>query len=181
MNKLLLIAVALAAGLSALAQGTFNASNNYIPTGATAKAFVLGSDGLPVPKANGYVQILNAADQSTLSPNGDAGVAFGGAGLFFVNDLIVPGVPTGGTASIVVRTWDITTGATWDVATSKSSGLVTVTGLGGGTTPNATFAANSNFVGLQLSGGTGPVTPEPSTIALAAFGLVGLVFVARRK
>ena len=175
MNKLLLIAVTLAAGISALAQGTFNASNNYIPTGGSAKAFVLGSDGLPLPKANGMVQIINAADQSSL--NG-AGSAFGGAGLFFVNDLIVPGVPTGGTASIVVRAWDITTGATWETATSKGSGLVTVTGLGGGTTPNATFAANSNFVGLQL---TGTIVPEPSTIALAAFGLAGLFFVARRK
>jgi hypothetical protein len=179
MNKLLLTTLGFLAALSAYAQGTFNASNNYIPTGQTAKAFILDSAGLPLAKANGRVEILNAADQASLSPGGSAGVALSLDGLFFINNLVVPGVATGGTAPIVVRAWDSTTGATFAEATSKISGLVTVSSLGGGTTPAATFGANSNFIGLQLAGG--PVIPEPSTVALAALGVAGLFFVARRK
>jgi hypothetical protein len=179
MNKLLLTTLGLLAALSAYAQGTFNASNSYVPTGATAKAFVLDALGVPLLKANGRVEILNAADQASLSPNGAAGVALGADGLFFINNLVVPGVAAGGSANIVVRAWDVTTGATFADATAKSSGLVTVSPLGGGPTPAATFAANSNFVGLTLS--AGPIVPEPSTIALAAFGVAGLFFVARRK
>jgi hypothetical protein len=177
MNKLLLTTLGFVAALSAYAQGTFNASNNYTPTGASAKAFILNPAGLPLAKANGRVEILNAADQATLSPNGSAGVALTLDGLFFINGLTVPGVATGGSANIIVRAWDVTTGATFAAATDKISGLVTVSSLGGGTTPAATFAANSNFVGLQLTG----VIPEPSTVALAALGVAGLFFVARRK
>lgn len=183
MNRLLLLTVSLAAGVSALAQGFFNASNNYIPTTvppSTTKAFVYGPDGTtPLAKVNGRVQILTADLATTLSPGGDAGVAFGLAGVFFVNDIQVPGVAVGGTANIVVRAWDVTTGATWAAATTKGSVPITVTGLGGGTTPNATFQANSNWGPLTLQGA--PIIPEPSTIALATLGVAGLFFVARRK
>jgi len=180
MNKLLLTTLGLVAALSAYAQGTFNASNNYTVPGASQKAFILdGGSGLPVAKANGRVQIINPADGSTLSPNGAAGVPLTLDGLFFINGLSVPGVGTGGSASILIRAWDVTSGATWADAQTRSlpgTGLITVNSLGGGTTPAATFAANSNFVGLSIV----PV-PEPSTIALAAFGVAGLFFVARRK
>ncbi len=179
MNKLLLTALGVFAALSAYAQGTFNASNNYIPAGASAKAFILNSSGAALSKSVGRVEILNAADQASLSPGGSAGVALSLDGLFFINNLVVPGVATGGSANIIVRAWDSSTGATFADAKDKISGLITVSNLGGGTTPAATFAANSNFVGLQLPGT--PVIPEPSTIALAALGVAGLAFVARRK
>jgi hypothetical protein len=179
MNKILLTSLGLIAAFSAYAQGTFNASNNYIPTGGTAKAFILdGSTGLPYSKATGKVQIINVADGSTLSPNGDAGVSLSLDGLFFINGLVVPGVASGGSATILVRAWDSASGATWSTATFRTaadSGIITVSNLGGGPTPAATFAANSNFVGLTV------VVPEPSTIALAALGVAGLFFVARRK
>lgn len=182
MKKLFLTSLGLIAGLLAYAQGTFNASNNYTPTGAASKAFVLdAATGLPLSKAVGKVQIINVADGSTLSANGDAGVALTLDGLFFINGLVVPGVATGGSANILVRAWDSSTGATWATATSRSapnSGVITVNSLGGGTTPAATFAANSNFVGLSVEGA---VIPEPSVIALAALGVAGLFFVARRK
>jgi hypothetical protein len=180
MKKLFLTSLGLIAGLLAYAQGTFNASNNYNIPGTTTKAFVLdGTSGLPLSKATGKVQIINVADGSTLSANGDSGVGLSLDGLFFINGLIVPGVGTGGSANILVRAWDSATGATWATAVNRSapnSGLVTVNSLGGGPTPAATFSANSNFIGLTVEG-----IPEPSVIALAALGIAGLFFVARRK
>jgi len=177
MNKLILTALGMVAALSAYAQGTFNASNNYIPTGGSAKAFVLGLDGKALAKANGKVEIL-AKDGTVLSPNGSSGVSLTLDGLFFINGLIVPNVATGGSADITVRAWDVTTGATYDAATTRGSVAVSVTSLGGGTTPPATFAGNSNFTGLQLQG---TVVPEPTTVALAALGVAGLFVAARRK
>lgn len=165
------------------AQGTFNASNNYVPAGASYKAFIFGCDGL-LAKANGRVQIINPADGSTLSPNGTAGVPLSLDGLFFINGLSVPGVPTGGTATIVVRAWDVASGATWGDATVRSGagiGLVTVTSLGGGTTPAATFAANSNFVGLLLGSPIEGCIPEPAPMGLAVLGLVGLLCWPRQR
>jgi hypothetical protein len=178
MNKLLLIASGLALAVSSYAQGLFNANNNYTPLGASTKAYVLDAAGLPLAKAVGRVEILNAADQSSLTPGGAAGVGFLGDGLFIVNNIAVPGVAVGGSANIVIRAWDSSTGATFAEATSKISGLVTVSSLGGGTTPNATLALNSGFVGLQIPG---TVIPEPSVVALATLGIAGLFFMARRK
>jgi len=182
MNKLLLTALGMVVALSTYAQGTFNASNNYPIPGQPdplKKAFILNDAGAALSKAVGRVEILNAADSTTLSPGGSAGVALLADGLFFINGLSVPGVATGGSAQIIVRAWDSTSGATFAEALNKVSGLITVSSLGGGTTPAATFAANSTFTGLQLPGV--PVIPEPSTVALAALGVAGLFFVARRK
>lgn len=182
MNKLLLTTLSLFAALSAFAQGTFNASNNFTVPGASTRAFIFNpvpNNTTPVLKANGRVQIINPADGSTLSPGGAAGVPLTLDGLFFINGLSVPGAGTGSSANILVRAWDASTGATWADAIVRSpanSGLITVNNLGGGPTPAATFAANSNWTGLTLE-----VVPEPSTVALAALGVAGLFFVARRK
>lgn len=177
MNKLLLTTLGMFAALSAFAQGTFNASNNYTVPGASTKAFVFASNGTtPLAKANGRVEIINAADGSTLSPGGSAGVPLTLDGIFFINGLTVPGAATGSSANIIVRAWDSSTGADFASAGSKAQGLITVSNLGGGPTPAATFAANSNWNGLTVS-----VIPEPSTVALAALGVAGLFFVARRK
>ncbi|MFM7213686.1 MAG: PEP-CTERM sorting domain-containing protein, partial [Verrucomicrobiota bacterium] len=99
-------------------------------------------------------------------------------GLFFINGLASGSAGLGGTANLVVRAWDVTTGATFAAATTKGSVNVVVTGLGGGTTPPATFGNNSDFKGLKLEAS---VIPEPSTVALAALGVAGLFVMARRK
>jgi len=178
MNKLLLTTLGMVAAVSAAyAQGTFNANNNFTPAGASAKAFVLGLDGNPLAKANGRVEILSGG--TSLSPNGSAGVALTLDGLFFINGLVAPGAGLGGTANLVVRAWDVTTGATYAAATSRGSVNVVISSLGGGTTPPATFGNNSDFKGLKLEGGG--VIPEPSTVALGALGAAALLFARRRS
>lgn len=183
MKKLSLIIASSVLAFAASAQGVFSANNNYdydSGGGVMKSAFVIGLDGLPLSKATGRVDIRNASDLAFLGGVGEEGKAFFKAGAFTINDIVVPGVPVGGTANIFVQVWDSSTGATFATATVKAQGLVAVNSLGGGTTPNATFAANSNFIGLTLVD-TAPVIPEPSTVALAGLGLVGLLFVARRK
>lgn len=175
MNKLLLTALGVVAAFAAQAQGVFNANNNFTPTGAATRAFVVDVGGANLSKATGKVEFV-LADGTSLTAGGSAGVALAADGLFFINGVTVPGVAVGGTANIIVRAWDSATGATYNDALERAEVAVTVTGLGGGTTPPATFALNSNFTGLQLA-----VVPEPSTYALAAMGAVGLFLVARRK
>jgi len=178
MNKLLLTTLGMVAAVSAAyAQGTFNANNNFTPAGASAKAFVLDPSGNPLAKANGRVEILSGG--TSLSPNGSAGVALTLDGLFFINGLVAPNAGLGGTANLVVRAWDVTSGATYDAAKTRGSVNVVISSLGGGTPPPATFGNNSDFKGLKLEGGG--VIPEPSTVALAALGVAGLFVMARRK
>ncbi|MBN9693056.1 MAG: PEP-CTERM sorting domain-containing protein [Verrucomicrobia bacterium] len=169
------------AGLCAFAQGTFNASNNYIPPGASQKAFVWDSrTGLPLAKTMGRVQIINQADGVTLSPNGDAGVGLTLDGLFFINGIVVPGAGNGSSVDLIVRAWDASTGGTWATAGVRSepgTGLVRVTNLMTGLVPPATFQNDSNFVGLTV----GFVIPEPSAAALALLGIGGMTLVVRRK
>jgi len=176
MNKLLLAVITLAAGLTALAQGTVNLNNNYTPAGAAAKAFVDLTLGVPVPKAQGRVEVLDATGAVISSVKDGSGNLFGADGLFFLGVTEIPNTVAGGGATISIRAWDSLTGATYDAATSKAIASVTLTGLGGGLTPTPTLGVAGNFTGLTLS-----VIPEPSTVALAALGVAGLFFVARRK
>lgn len=171
MNKILLTIVSLAAGLSALAQvGNVNLNNNFTPAGATAKAFILGADSQPLAKALGSVEILDSTG-AVIQSGG-----LGANGLFFLGVTDIPGTTPGGAGSIIIRAWDNSTGSSYATATSKGQAIVTLTGLGGGAIPPPGLGTAGNFTGLQLT-----VIPEPSTVALAALGMVGLLFVARRK
>lgn len=170
MNKILLTIIGLAAGLTALAQGNVNLNNNFTAPGAAAKAFILGLDGQPLAKAVGQVEVLDATG-AVIKSGG-----LGANGLFFLGVTDIPGTSPGGAGSIVIRAWDTSSGATWDAAQVRGSSIVTLTGLGGGAIPPPGLGTAGNFTGLQLA-----AIPEPSTVALAALGLVGLLFVARRK
>jgi hypothetical protein len=198
MNKILLTLASLTAGLSALAQGQVNLNNNFIATGASAKAFVLGVDGLAEPKAFGHAQFLDslgnllpvAPSGTNPQPADGTGKAFASDGLFFIGVLAVPNIPIGGNGSIILQAWDGPAGSTYATAVARASSIITVTGLGGGAIPppglgspidpnNPALGLHSNFTGLELVPTS--AIPEPSTFALAAFGLAGLFFVARRK
>ncbi len=93
----------------------------------------------------------------------------------------VPGSVAGGTVSLLVVFWDVRTGA--DLYSASFSGISApflTPPLGGDVddnpnTPAATAPSMAvNFMSFAI-------VPEPSTIALAALGLGGLLLVSRRK
>ncbi|MEN9675768.1 MAG: hypothetical protein RIS76_1664 [Verrucomicrobiota bacterium] len=167
MKTILGILVLLAAGVSAIGQGTVNLNNNFVPTGGITKAFI-AVNRIPMAKALGSVDILDSTGAVIKSGS------LATDGIFAFGVLEIPNAPIGGAGSITIRAWDNSTGSSFETAFVKDSVVVTLTGLGGGATPPPSLGAASNFVGINF-------IPEPSTYALAVVGLVGLCFVARRR
>lgn len=181
MNKIQLLvgAAGLLASASLFAQGQFNFNNL---SGTRPKVF--GVDGTtPLAGANYLVDIL-VKNPTTGNYEGiqKSGVAFTGvapltgsnAGLFSGGVLTIPFVAPGATADVRVRAWDITSGATYDAATIRGSVEFSIASLGGGTPP-APPASMANFASFNIA-----VIPEPSTYALAALGLGGLLLFRRK-
>jgi len=137
-----------------LVTGTFNCSNNFIPSGASEKAFVLGPDGAPLGKATGRVEIL-AADGSVLSTVQDGtGNPLAADGLFFLGVMSVPGGSLGGAGRVTLRAWDSASGATFAEASVKGQTAINLPSLDGGIKPPDNLS-DSDFRGLRLSGGIG--------------------------
>ena len=174
MKKILLTLAASATVLSAFAaDGTFAASSII----GGVREYTYNPDGTTkLLKANGAVQfVYNGAVVGT----GTYG--FLQDGTFSAGTLSIPG-QAGNQVSITIDVWDKSTQATYDLASTVAGGIylpaqtVTIT-LGGAGVPPATAAALTGFTGGTML----KVVPEPSTIALAAFGLGGLLFISRRK
>jgi len=175
MNKVILAGVALAAtAASVCAQGTLSLNS---ATGAKPRITLDGQNVLPGD--NVFVQVLVAGATSLTGTDTFALTLTGAnAGLFSKGTLTVNGKPGGTPVDVTIRAWDKDTGADYASATVKSSttltgfvlgGVVDANGIAG--LPNSIVPA---FTGLTL------LSPEPSTYALAALGLGGLLFLRRK-
>ena len=171
MKQILLAVVAGTAAFSAsAADGTFSASNII----GGIRQYVYDIDGTTkLAKERGAVQFLfngavvGAGTYNFLQP-----------GTFSAGTISIPG-QAGNTVSITIEVWDKTLTPTYEMA--LISGLywqaqtVTIT-LGGAGNPPATAAALTGYVSSRPA-----MAPEPSTVALAAIGLGGLLFIRWRK
>lgn len=116
----------LVAALPLAAQGTFNARNN-------STTLVLRGDGTKLSKAVGRVEIVYQGIVLNTAKN-----TFAADGIFSVGVMTVPGVGAGGTATITVRVWDSSVGATYDAAFfsgGANAATFDVVGLATGSTP----------------------------------------------
>ena len=181
MNKAQLFAsvVGVFAAASVLAQGTIDFSN--IKTVGRPKIF--DKDGTTaIGGANFLVDIL-VKNPATGNYEGvtKGGVAYAGsapltgsnAGLFSGGTLVVPFVAPDAKADVIVRAWDVTSGATYASALYKNEISFSIDKLGGAGSPPTLPAVIANFKSFAL-------VPEPSTYALAALGLGGLLLFRRK-
>ena len=123
--------------------GLVSLNNNFTPAGGTAKAFILGLDGLPMPKALGSVEILDSTGHVIRS----GGLAT--AGIFAFGIVGIPGTVPGGNGEITIRMWDNSTGTSYESATVRGSTVVSLVGLGGAEFPIPSLGMISNFFGIQ--------------------------------
>jgi hypothetical protein len=176
MKKLLIIGL-VACGLasSGMAQGVVTFKN--FGTGANG-AIVFGSanvfnvDGTTPLSGTGFTaELINTADSSSIGT-----VNFGTgalAGTFSPNTTYpVNGVAAGATANLLVRAWDNSTGATYDLATIRGESNAFDIVLGNTTTPS-TYPI---LVGMNSFA----LVPEPSVIMLGLAG-AGLLWFRRKK
>jgi len=168
-----------AAGL-AYAQGTVNFAN----IGVGLNAPVLLNDGT-TKAGNTYTAVLMAGPNATsLAQIATATVGATSAGYFLGGTQVIPTVPGGGTANILIDVYQTSLGS---FAAAQAANTANAWGQSTGFTvklgdPNATPpgvpAPLSGLTSITLN--KGGVVPEPSTFALAGLGAAALLFFRRR-
>ncbi|MCL5098643.1 MAG: PEP-CTERM sorting domain-containing protein [Candidatus Omnitrophica bacterium] len=184
MKKRIVIAACLLATVAAYAQGAINFSNHVPYMGVDAPIFAI--DGMTKLAGTGYLAELYAGRTTdTLVPIGDplpfrtgdlAGYLVAGPPASPTDPLrIVPGITGGVVATVQVRAWDVSTGATWDAATIRGQSVHLTLTLGFGGLPPVPPADLLGLRSFSLQ-----VVPEPSTMALGLLGAC-LLLLWRRK
>lgn len=181
MRQTFLTLATLAIAVSAVAQGTVNFTTR---SGTSVNAPVTYPwGGLVSGTGNAAVlgQLYAAALGATLVAVGNP-VPFRsdvGAGYITAGGTVeIPGTTVGGTGQVKLVAWFANVGASFAEALEKNRGgfgessVLTVHGLGGGTTPPALLEGLQSFV-------IGDV-PEPSIAALGLLG-AGLLLIGRKK
>jgi hypothetical protein len=176
MKKALLILACLAAAAASYAQGTVNFNTR---SSAAVQLRALAADGTPLTGPNYTAQLwggpANATEAQLQLVASSAFRTGSGAGWVNAGAVAVPGVAGGATATFQVRAIDTATGA------AGASALFQVGPLGNPTAEPPTVpidlltAATSGSFSLS-----GPIIPEPTTIALGVLGAAAL-FLRRRS
>lgn len=183
MKKLMVCLMCVASVVTTTAQGTFTASNDYVPKGATDKAFILDINGRPASADTHLVSIIY--DGYPLGPYW--GIPLVADGLFSLENIIVPNTKPGDDITVTIVAWDNSYGNFRYGGTVQQLVTVNIKNLGGVEilqtgevikTPAATLEFNSDFRGLNIAS---IIVPEPSTYALMALGLIGVFFINKRK
>lgn len=181
MNKAQLFAgvVGVFAAASVMAQGTIDFSNVKTP----GRPKIFDKDGTTaIAGANFLVDILvknpatgnyEGVTKNGAAYTGSAPLTAANAGLFSGGTLVVPFVAPDAKADVLVRAWDVTSGATYASALYKGEIAFSIDKLGGAGSPPSLPAVIANFTSFAL-------VPEPSTYALAALGLGGLLLFRRK-
>lgn len=189
MKKLILIAAAALSSYGAFAQGTLTFANNSTTriinstTGAgannTIRVQLFWADG-----AN--------ANVSTLRSVTNAPISVAASGIFAGSTRRLETSTEGGMATVQVRAWSASLGADYDTARAAwlAGGASPDALLGesavfnidtAGVVPNPTPPIPTSLVSAGLTSFTVNPVPEPATIALGALGLLGALFLRRRK
>jgi len=191
MKKLIPFLVLLAGTTLAMAQGAVNFRNSVTfatpatnSTSGTADRLVRDAGGAPLlgsALANPatyvaqlyYTPVGGSLTAHTAAPSRFFPTA-SGAGTWIGNDRTLTGVAPGQTTTLIVRAWDMRTGATWETATlrGESTPFSYTVPLDPLSPPAAYFI--EGLGGFRL-------VPEPSVIGLAMVGAGALFMLRRRK
>jgi hypothetical protein len=178
MKKLLLVAACIVATVGALAQGQVNFNNTGPAIGGTG-APVFDTDGTTLLAGTDYLaQLYAGPDAGSLAAVGVATAFRTGAGAGFIvgGTVATPSVAPGAAASVQMRAWKASDGATFEAAQAAGlwgmGNIISVTTGGAGVPPSLP----ANLTGLTSFS----LVPEPSTIALLALGAAAL-FLRRRN
>jgi hypothetical protein len=182
MKRLIITAAALAIStVGALAQGTIVFAN-------ANTALVVWGQGLPFSgpvAATEGVKVGLYYNGALVSPTPYVGTLSTGAtntgfnGRFNAGQVTVPGLASGATGTFQVRAWSGNF-ASYEAAVTGGS-LYTAISADFQNGSGGPVPGNPDIPAATLTGFTGMVIPEPSTIALAALGLGALLAFRRRR
>jgi hypothetical protein len=208
MKKTLITLAAAVLAVSAFAQGSLNFGNQfsgfispiYGPDPANVTLSLSGNSALSTPAGatvyggslltgTSFTMELWAGAAGVTDPNlltlvaGSTRTFRTSTGAALPKGLVTAGVVSllqpGAIASLQVRVWDNTTGASWALAATRGATPIFASGQLGGTdalgniflTPNSTGFTSFNIY----------TVPEPGTIVLAGLGAASLLIFRRRK